>query len=299
MKNLVIDGGNLLYRTFFSSQNTHMVNSTGYDVAHILHFLKNIKSYVDKYKSDRIFVCWDVRNPDFTNFRQAAVEYKQQRDSDIKVKVHRCDKVLMALCGLLGVQSILSNKLEADDAVAWLCLRELQGQDITLISADKDFLQLMYLCPKLTIYSPVKSKTIKHNNFNEYSDDVNMNRYLLYKAIVGDTSDNITGLKGYGPKRGKIFVDDFKDKFKKLKHAEQMIVERNVMIMDLRVGLKTYPDEVAYYESQLVDSKKDMDVFFEFCSKLEIQPINTGETFWRKSFNKLETTCALQSLLNG
>jgi len=238
MRNLIIDGGNLLYRTFFSSKDTVMVNSNGHDVAHILHFLRNVKSYVDKYSPDKIYICWDIRDKEFVNFRQSAVEYKEQRDDSVKEKVHKSDRVLRALCDMLGIQSIISNKLEADDAVAWLCLNEVMGQQVTLISADKDFMQLIYLCPNLTIFSPVKHKVITKTSFTEFSDDVPTNQYLLYRAVVGDSSDNIDGLKGYGPKRGKTFVENFKTNFNKLEKDKRLIIERNIMLMDLRQGLK-------------------------------------------------------------
>ena len=157
MRNLIIDGGNLLYRTYHAAlrADDQMLNSKGQNVTHVLYFIRKVKNLAKKYPSDKVFIAWDTRDKEFINFRQSSdAEYKEQRDESVSIEAHKNDKILLAMTQLLGIHNIQPSKLEADDIVAWLCLDHLKDADKNiLISSDKDFLQLFALCPNLEMLS--------------------------------------------------------------------------------------------------------------------------------------------------
>lgn len=295
MKNLFIDGGNLLHRCYYVAQNSPLINERGQDVGQILYFLKNVKGLQEQFKADRIFVAWDIRDKDFVNFRQDAVEYKEHRDDDLRDDVHRCDGIIWKMCELLGITCVRANKLEADDIISWLC-EEYDEDTNVIVSSDKDFLQLFKHYNNISIFSPVKQALITEGNLYQFTEGVDIKEFLVYRAIVGDSSDNIKGLFRYGPVRTRKFLKDLKNNLEALPKDDKEIVKRNMKIMDLRKGLEEYPDEVEFYESQNVENEQDFDKFFGISLKLGINSIVSQKSVWKNVFRKNDLTNNLNSL---
>jgi len=89
-------------------------------------------------------------------------------------------------------------KLEADDIMAYLALRASSaGKKVTIVSSDKDFLQLVN--SNIEVYAPVKKKTFTKDNIFEELKVLPTN-YNIVKALTGDSSDNLKGVKGLGIK---------------------------------------------------------------------------------------------------
>lgn len=281
MKNLVIDGGNLLHRTFYSAQNNHFVNSNKQNVGHILQYLNNIKYYIEIFKPDNTYIAWDIRDDDFLNFRHQLTEYKQHRDRSQTLDIHKYDKLIWGLCELLGIQCINANKLEADDIISWLCgLHLINDKENIVISSDNDFLQLINYYDNVKIYNPMKKTIICEDNILEFTNGVQINKYLHYKAILGDSSDNISGLYKYGPVKSKKFVEDFKTNYDNLDDDKKKIIKKNIVLMDLRVGLKQYPDEVLFFETQIKNNNVDISKFMDIMKKIDLTPILQNKSEW-------------------
>lgn len=295
---MFIDGGNLLHRCYHVSKKTPLTNSKGQDVGIIKYFLQNIKNMQDMFHCDRIFVAWDLRDKNFTNFRQEGVEYKEHRDKSKDKEVHRCDKIIWALCENLGIQNMRAYKLEADDIIYFLCDKYKKDENI-IVSSDKDFLQLFNHFYDLKIYSPIKKCIIDMENLLEFTEGVTIDRYLLYRSIVGDSSDNIKGIYGLGPKRAKVIVENYKEKLRTLKEGDKNIIKENMKIMDLRRGIEEYPDEAEYYESQIGEKKSNFKKFMNYIKKLEIYSIMNSEGDWNSSFFSDDGFDELKNFLEG
>jgi DNA polymerase-1 len=98
--------------------------------------------------------------------------------------------------------------LEADDIIGYLA-NKFQAYNettsVTIMSADKDFLQL--ISPKVQVYSPVKKKIYKPKDVLE-EFGVSSYNFLNYKILLGDNSDNVPGITGLGPKKlNKLFPE--------------------------------------------------------------------------------------------
>lgn len=295
---MFIDGGNLLHRCYHVSKKTPLTNSRGQDVGIIKYFLQNIKNMQDMFHCDRIFVAWDLRDKDFVNFRQEAVEYKEHRDKSKDKDVHKCDKIIWALCDLLGIQNMRASKLEADDIIYFLCNKYADDDNI-IVSSDKDFLQLFNHFYDLKIYSPMRKCIIDMENLLEFTEGVTIDRFLLYRSIVGDSSDNIKGLYRYGPKKAKVIVEDYKAELKKLSDESKETIKKNMKLMDLRKGVEEYPDEAEYYESQIGEKNSNFPKFMEYVEKLEIFSIMNSKSDWHSSFFGGEEFEDLENFLNG
>lgn len=98
----------------------------------------------------------------------------------------------------LGILSVCIQNKEGDDIIYTLC-SILKDKRKSVISEDKDMLQLIAHFNDITIYQPIKDRIINSSNFQEIIG-VPAKGYLYYKAAIGDSSDNIKGVKGVGPK---------------------------------------------------------------------------------------------------
>ena len=104
----------------------------------------------------------------------------------------------------LPVQLVSIDKVEADDVISYLAQKfGNNGKKVTIVSSDKDFLQIV--SNNISVYSPIKKKTYGKKEVEEELGIIPAN-YLLMKALLGDNSDNLDGIKGLGP---KTFLKEF------------------------------------------------------------------------------------------
>jgi len=294
--NLIIDGNNLLYRIFWTSNyKIEESNNPG----QVFLFLRSLKSYVDKFRPKNVYCTWDKKLEwPSTNFRREAttVEYKAGRDDEkFKNVFENADKI-QELLSDLGVHNIFPLRMEADDLMAYLSSK-LPGPNV-IITTDKDLLQTV--TENTIVYTPIKKKEISLDNFEEYTG-VKKEYYISFRAVTGDKSDNIPGIPRYGIKRflklEHTFITIPGDEKMALVRADELtddqfeIYKRNWLLMDLKKGYRYYDDEVPAYEEQLEqlrESKCNFSKFLEQAKELNLWSIVRNYTSWRKSFDNNE-----------
>jgi len=254
--NLIIDGNNLLYRIFWTSNyKIEESNNPG----QVFLFLRSLKSYVDKFRPKNVYCTWDKKLEwPSTNFRREAttVEYKAGRDDEKFKNVFENAEKIQELLSDLGVHNIFPLRMEADDLMAYLSSK-LPGPNV-IITTDKDLLQTV--TENTIVYTPIKKKEISLDNFEEYTG-VKKEYYISFRAVTGDKSDNIPGIPRYGIKRflklEHTFISLNGDETMALVRADELtddqfeIYKRNWLLMDLKKGYNYYDDEVPAYEEQL------------------------------------------------
>jgi DNA polymerase-1 len=295
---LLIDGNNTLHRTHWIANNTgkQLINSKGVNVGSIFTFVKAIKSYVDQFNANEVFIAWDRKlTREIPNFRNTLTSgtYKGTRDQERNKDVYGSMDEILAIVDLLGVKNIFPGHLEADDVISWLS-KNNTGKKI-IISVDRDFIQLV--SPDISYYNPIKKQLIDHINFNEVFE-LTPREYLYYKAIVGDKSDNIPGVEGFGEVKGiklakayRAYVDNesISEKDRETITTNNAVIENNLKLMDLSYGLMQFPNEVALYDSQIKNLESfepDFNKFKEVCQELEFNSILNKIEDWQASFLK-------------
>ena len=294
--NLIIDGNNLLYRIFWTSNyKIEESNNPG----QIFLFLRSLKSYVDKFRPKNVYCTWDKKLEwPSTNFRReaTAVEYKAGRDDEKFKNVFENAEKIQELLSDLGVHNIYPLRMEADDLMAYLSSK-LSGPNV-IITTDKDLLQTV--TENTIVYTPIKKKEISLDNFEEYTG-VKKEYYISFRAVTGDKSDNIPGIPRYGIKRflklEHTFISLNEDHPMALVRANELtddqfeIYKRNWLLMDLKKGYNYYDDEVPAYEKQLEqlrESKCNFSKFLEQAKELNLWSIVRNYTSWRNSFDNNE-----------
>jgi len=294
--NLIIDGNNLLYRIFWTS-NFKIKESDS--PGQVFLFLRALKSYVDKFQAKNVYCTWDKKlDWPSTNFRKEAtsVEYKAGRDNDKFKDVFEFLEKIIEVISLLGVKNIYPKRMEADDLMAWLA-HNLDGENV-VVTTDKDLLQIIN--NKVTVFNPIKKIEVTLKNFEEYTG-VKREYYMSYRCVTGDKSDNIHGFPRFGLKRflkleHKIVTMNGDDNVALIQDdavtEEQFeIYKRNWGLMNLEVGYNYYKDEIPAYKRQLEDlnlHKSNFTKFLEKAKEYDMWTVVKNNTSWRESFNTNE-----------
>lgn len=279
MKNLIIDGNNLIHRTFWTAKNiVGTEDNVKLSNFHIYFTLNAIKSYVNTYKPDKIIVCWDEK-PDYQRNERKDLfsDYKGNRSSD--TTPHQNNEKIKEFLYTLGIPSIFPRKLEADDVIAYLT-EKLEGSKV-IISVDKDFLQLV--SNHVIVYDPIRKKETTTANFIENTGCEQFN-FMTIKCLTGDKSDNVPGI----PKFGKVKVKKYLEGAMLLTEEEQSIFERNFSLFRLnKFRDPANQDELTYYQDQLpnaINCEPDFQQFIDLCKEHDISSILNKKEDWYNLF---------------
>ena len=205
---LVIDAMNMLIRSFSLLK---AMNPDGTHVGGIVGFLRSLGYVTRIFDPTRVIVVWDGKGGS-GNRQNIDPNYKAQRANSrithwglYDTKEEETEALVGQLfrtqdyLECLPIHQIVLEKLEADDIMAWIAKKASVSnvKKCTIISSDKDFLQLVD--DTVEVYAPVKKKTFtKDNIFEELK--VLPENYNLVKSLLGDNSDNLQGVKGLGIK---------------------------------------------------------------------------------------------------
>jgi 5'-3' exonuclease len=207
---LIIDGTNTFIRVWSVLPT---MNNDGDHVGGIVGFLKSIGYCIRMIKPTRCIIVFDGKGGSQKR-KKIYPEYKKQRSSRIRVNRIYSDIVtpdledrsikqqflkIVEYLDCLPVTIICMDNIEADDVIGYTSKQILNKEDekITIMSADKDFLQLVD--DRIKVWSPTKKKFYgKLEILEEYG--INSENFIYYRAMDGDISDNINGIPGAGLK---------------------------------------------------------------------------------------------------
>lgn len=289
MENLVIDGSNLLWRTYWIAETRErLVNSKGVWTGPVYMFLRSVKALQDKFKPTSTWVTWDKKlvYPS-TNFRKqlAPETYKQNRDDDKSKLIHEQHDKLSTWLTVLGIKQVYPGVLEADDVISWLVREKL----ITgiIVTVDKDLLQLV--TSNIHYYNPIKKQLITPENFAEVVG-VEINEYNYYKSLLGDKSDNVEGIQGYGvQKSSKLCKEGYDGITQKLSEEDKKKFDKNLLLTNLYDSYLKEEGEVELYQKQYEDQqfiKADIKRFEQMCQEAEFYTFVKEIDKWKEVFSR-------------
>ena len=211
---LIVDGLNLYLRAFAVNG---ALNDNGVPVGGLTGFLRSLAYAIREVNPTRVIVVYDGqggsqrrrkihpeykanRTPGKRITRWDAFKNATEEKDAMKIQFSR----LIEYLDFLPVNVISIDKIEADDTIAYIA-HTLLDEDVTILSADQDFLQLVN--ERITVWSPTKKKFYTPRMvMDDYG--VPAHNFLMYKVLMGDKSDNIEGVKGLGPKKLPKIVPD-------------------------------------------------------------------------------------------
>lgn len=203
MKRLfLVDSSSLFFRAFYAIRP--LTSPSGLPVNAIYGYLSMILKLIKDERPDYLAFCYDRKEPSFR--KDIYSEYKSNRSEmpeDLQKQMPHIKKV----SDLLGIKAYEVPGFEADDIIG--CLSEwglTQDLAVYIVSGDKDFAQLVK--PNVFLYDTMKDTKIDAKGVVE-KWGVSPEQFIDYLAIVGDTSDNIPGVKGIGPKGAIKLIEEF------------------------------------------------------------------------------------------
>lgn len=245
---LIIDAMNLFTRCYVVNPT---MNTDGEQIGGSIGFIKTLQKLVSEQQPSVVYVAWEGggsqrRRKIYSDYKMNRKPEKLNRfyeddipdtDDNKKNQIFK----LLAFLKTLPVCQLYVSDCEADDVIAYLCRGTLRETDKTIASSDKDFYQL--LDDKTKVYS-LHSKTYitKDDVFEKYR--VTSSNFAIAKALCGDASDNIPGVKGMG--------------FKTLaKHYPFLGLEPGVILQDVFDYAAAHRDESKSF-SRVVENESDV-----------------------------------------
>lgn len=266
----LIDGYALIYRAFYALIARPLRTTKGENTSAALGVVNFLLKLREKYQPD--YLAWIHDAGD--SFRTALYsEYKSTReklDSELQADFDRSVERIKQLLAAFRIPLVTLNGYEADDVIGSLAVKGVErGWQVVIVSGDKDFYQL--IGPGVALLNPgrggsagVEEHWVDESNAAERLG-VGPAQVADYLALVGDSSDNVPGVKGIGGKGAVELLQQFGDLESLLGRAEEVKNKR------AREALIAYADS-ARLSRELVTIKRDVAVTLDPAAFEECEP---------------------------
>ena len=252
---LIIDGLNTFLRSFTMINH---INPEGHHIGGLTGFLKSVGYGIKTIDPTKVVIVFDGAGGSNSK-RNLYPEYKANRnknrmtnysifsskDEELESISNQMARLIQYL-QLLPVSMICIDGIEADDVIGYLVGKfenYSATKEVTIMSADQDFLQLV--SDKTKVYSPIKKKIYKPADvLDEYK--VSSINYINYKILMGDKSDNLPGVDGLGPK-------------KVLKMFPELVSDTPTTLNEMLESAATKVDEHILY-SRIIERKRQLEI---------------------------------------
>jgi DNA polymerase-1 len=312
-KIMIIDAMNSVFRSYAVDPT---MNTKGEHIGALMGFLKQMQKMSRDIKPDEIYVIWDgaggsarrqSMNKGYKDGRKSVNPARYNRHVDIDVSEAETQKNkawqisrLVEILNEMPVKQYVHESIEADDIIAILSKLDCMKDSYKfIISNDKDFYQL--LDEKTIIYRAATKKYMTMVDVIE-EEGVHPNNMSLARAIYGDKSDNLPGVKGVGPKtltkafpflkeEEKKYVDDLINEIKEMKKPSQalqkLVLERSTIVDNYKI-MQLYNPVIKRSALEMIeDLACDSDPTYNW-SKAQGMMINDG--FGTYNWSSLQET---------
>jgi DNA polymerase I len=208
---LLIDGFNLVYRCFFATPA--LTRADGFPTNAIHGWVKSIWRLIDQEKPDHTVVFFDLGG---SQDRLALhPEYKAQR-AEMPAELEKQIDPVKRVTRALGLAAVELDGVESDDLLASCAIaRAAVGDDVLIVSSDKDFAQIVNERIKILLPPPSAQPKLGWRLLDAAGVGEKFGvppaKIADYLALIGDTSDNIPGLSGVGPKTAVKWLEKYGD----------------------------------------------------------------------------------------
>lgn len=224
-KLVLIDGYSLLNRAYFAMPK--LTDKSGRHTGAVFGFINILQKIVDDEKPDYIAVAMDERAPTFRH--EFYAEYKGTRkpmDEELRSQI----PLLKELLALMRIRTVSLTGYEADDVIGSLAKSVADSKNqVVIVSGDRDLLQLINEDVSMRLPRTVKGKSIVSIfHEKEVIEEFNVppKGIIELKALMGDTSDNIPGVKGIGEKTAAKLLAEYPDIDSIYEHIDEIRPER-------------------------------------------------------------------------
>ncbi len=284
----LIDGSALIYRAFFAFIRNPLINSRGENTSASFGFASSLLKILKEEAPDHVAVIFDTKAPTFRHEM-----YKEYKSTRAKMPEELVDQLprIREIVAALNIPAYELEGFEADDIIgAFATEGAKSGLKVWIVSGDKDFCQLV--SDKVHIYNSKKASEPPQRLDSEGVKEkmgVYPERIIDLLALMGDSSDNVPGIAGVGPKTAVKLLGEYGTLEDVLDHAEEISAK------GLRAKVLA-GKENALLSKELVTIKTETPVEF---SLEELKRKEPDEEETRKLFTELEFSGILKNLFAG
>jgi DNA polymerase-1 len=205
---LLIDGHSLAFRAFYALNPESFKTNSGQHTNAVHGFVSMLLNILEKQKPTHIAVAFDLGRESFRT--EEYPDYKGTRGETPEEFIGQTE-ILTEVLSAMGIKSITRENYEADDIIASLVEQgEQADMEVLVVSGDRDTFQL--ISDKTTVLYPVKgvlnlARMTDEAVYEKYG--VHANQYRDLAALVGETSDNLPGVPGVGPKTAAKWIQEY------------------------------------------------------------------------------------------
>ncbi|HON44376.1 MAG TPA: DNA polymerase I [Planctomycetota bacterium] len=250
----ILDGHAYTYQAFYAIKELYAPDGTPSNA--IYGFLRMLDKLIREKEPTSVAVCFDCHAPVFRN--ELYKEYKSTRKpmpEEMRGQIPMLQEILQNY----GIPIFLKEGYEADDVIATLAYEVSQWENwhVYICTPDKDAVQI--LTQHISQYDPKKDEVFTYDQvYEKYG--IPIENFIEYFALLGDTSDNIPGVRGIGPKNAAKLINQFQTlenlyekinqvKPQKIKNAlqsqkEQAFLSRTLFTIDQQVPIEINKNEI-------------------------------------------------------
>ncbi len=275
-KIILIDGNSLSYRAYYATAIKKPLLQTSKGVfTNGLYSMSNmIYSILSKYKPDHILVAFDAKGKTFRHDKLKT--YKGNRKKTPEELISQL-ALIKEILTLMKIKTYEITGFEADDIIATLATQAgATGEYKTLIiSSDKDLYQMVNDKKNIKMFqnsTGMSRGNLINENYIKENYGVSVEQFGDYKSLIGDSSDNLSGVKGIGKKTAEMLLN---------KYHNLTEIYDNIDDIKTTIAKKLSDDkENAFLTQELVTLKTDMDLPFTLSdTEFEIKNIANEDVF--------------------
>lgn len=265
----ILDSYGLIYREYFAFISRPLTTSKGTNVSAVFGFFRNLLFILKNYNPKFMVAAMDSKTPTFRH--ELYKDYKATR-AKTPEDLHEQIPVIEEILQKLGIPVVRHDGYEADDVIATLSKRaEKKGQKAVILSADKDLQQItndFIHCMK-----PDKTKTWDELDSKRVFDDwgVPPEKLLDLLSLMGDTADNVPGVKGIGQKTAAKLLSEYGNLDGIYSHIEEL---KGAIKTKLETG-----KENAFFSKKLITLCEDVPEIPEIKKLEELDFNGAAEIF--------------------
>ena len=299
----IIDGSAYIYRAYHAI--SPLTNSHGLPTHAVYGFTTILRRLIRERKPECLAVAFDTKGPVFRH--EIYPKYKANRPpmpDDLAVQIPYIRKIVQSY----NILSLEQDDQEADDVIASVT-RRLTEQNcrVVIVSGDKDLLQLV--SDNVTMWDPMNDRVMSPEKVREkYA--IRPDQLLDYFSLTGDSSDNIPGVPGVGPKTAQNLINEYEsleglfarvDDMKPSKLKERLIAHRDDAFLSRELIRLNQDVEVPESPEKYRVREPDADSLRELLSELEFYSLLKSDVPARqvdtKGFMLVQTSRQLEDLV--
>lgn len=246
-KLLIVDGHNLLFQMFYGMPNK-IYNQDNVSIHGVIGFIGALLKIIKMNNPDYIVVLFDkeqeiLRQNINKNYKNNRIDYNKVPTDDNPFS--QLENIYIVL-DELNIKHTEVEIVETDDMIASYCFHYMNEYDIVISSFDTDFYSLVNNHVKIFRYRGKKSQLID-KFFIKGKFNIDCKYFNDYKALIGDSSDNIKGIYGIGPKTASLLINTYGDVYSIIANASkienQKLKEKiinNINLLEENINLIKY-----------------------------------------------------------